>query len=78
MSTYDLVTIGNYTKDTIVSAAGTRHVDGGGDVAGHVQRRAAHIEEPIDAEDQAAGEQLVEGGDAAGVLAHLCILRRGQ
>ena len=30
MSSYDLVTIGNYTKDTIVSAAGTRHVDGGG------------------------------------------------
>ena len=30
MNSYDLVTIGNYTKDTIVSAAGTRHVDGGG------------------------------------------------
>jgi sugar/nucleoside kinase (ribokinase family) len=28
--TYDLVTVGAYTKDTIVSAAGTRHVDGGG------------------------------------------------
>lgn len=27
---YDLVIIGNYTKDTIVSAAGTRVVDGGG------------------------------------------------
>jgi sugar/nucleoside kinase (ribokinase family) len=27
---YDLVTIGNYTKDTIVSSAGTRYVDGGG------------------------------------------------
>lgn len=30
MNSYDLVTIGNYTKDTIVSAAGTRYVDGGG------------------------------------------------
>jgi hypothetical protein len=30
MSHYDFVTVGNYTKDTIVSAAGTRHVDGGG------------------------------------------------
>ena len=40
MSTYDLVTIGNYTKDTIVSAAGTRHVDGGGySYAAH----AAHL-----------------------------------
>jgi sugar/nucleoside kinase (ribokinase family) len=27
---YDLITVGNYTKDTIVSKAGTRHVDGGG------------------------------------------------
>jgi sugar/nucleoside kinase (ribokinase family) len=27
---FDLVVIGNYTKDTIVSAAGTRQVDGGG------------------------------------------------
>lgn len=30
MHSYDLVTIGNYTKDTIVTRAGTRHVDGGG------------------------------------------------
>jgi len=30
LNSYDLVTIGNYTKDTIVSAAGTRYVDGGG------------------------------------------------
>jgi sugar/nucleoside kinase (ribokinase family) len=27
---YDLVTVGNYTKDTIVTPSGTRHVDGGG------------------------------------------------
>ncbi|HSD68003.1 MAG TPA: PfkB family carbohydrate kinase [Woeseiaceae bacterium] len=30
MYCYDLVTIGNYTKDTIVTRKGTRHVDGGG------------------------------------------------
>ena len=30
MSYYDFITVGNYTKDTIVSSAGTRHVDGGG------------------------------------------------
>jgi sugar/nucleoside kinase (ribokinase family) len=29
-NSHDFVSIGNYTKDTIVSAAGTRHVDGGG------------------------------------------------
>ncbi len=27
---YDILFIGNYTKDTIISPAGTRHVDGGG------------------------------------------------
>jgi sugar/nucleoside kinase (ribokinase family) len=36
---YDFVTVGNYTKDTIVSAAGTRHVDGGGyNYAAHAAR----------------------------------------
>ena len=30
MNHYDFITVGNYTKDTIVSAAGTRYVDGGG------------------------------------------------
>lgn len=40
MKTYDVVSIGNYTKDTIVSKAGTRYVDGGGySYAAH----AAHL-----------------------------------
>ena len=30
MKSYDIVIFGNYTKDTIISAAGTRYVDGGG------------------------------------------------
>ncbi|MFH1851261.1 MAG: PfkB family carbohydrate kinase [Candidatus Neomarinimicrobiota bacterium] len=30
MKNYDIVIFGNYTKDTIISAAGTRYVDGGG------------------------------------------------
>ena len=39
MKRYDFVTVGNYTKDTIVSAAGTRHVDGGGyNYAAHAAR----------------------------------------
>jgi sugar/nucleoside kinase (ribokinase family) len=29
-SRYDVVIIGNYTKDTIISPAGTRYIDGGG------------------------------------------------
>jgi sugar/nucleoside kinase (ribokinase family) len=41
MNTYDLITVGNYTKDTIVSAAGTRYVDGGGyNYAAHAARLA--------------------------------------
>ena len=39
--TYDLVTVGNYTKDTIVTQTGTRHVDGGGySYAAHAARLA--------------------------------------
>jgi hypothetical protein len=30
VKTYDVVYIGNYTKDTIISPSGTRYVDGGG------------------------------------------------
>jgi sugar/nucleoside kinase (ribokinase family) len=30
LKTYDVVSVGNYTKDTIITRAGTRHVDGGG------------------------------------------------
>ncbi len=38
---FDLVTLGNYTQDTIVSAAGTRRVDGGGFAyAAHAARTA--------------------------------------
>jgi sugar/nucleoside kinase (ribokinase family) len=38
---YDFVTVGNYTKDTIVSASGTRHVDGGGyNYAAHAAKLA--------------------------------------
>jgi sugar/nucleoside kinase (ribokinase family) len=41
MSRYDFVTFGNYTKDTIVSATGTRYVDGGGySYAAHAARLA--------------------------------------
>ena len=28
--TFDVATLGNYTKDTIINAAGTHHADGGG------------------------------------------------
>ena len=39
-TSFDVATIGNYTKDTIVNAAGTHHADGGGvNYAAH----AAHV-----------------------------------
>ncbi len=37
---YDVVCIGNYTKDTIISPAGTKYIDGGGmNYAAHVAAR---------------------------------------
>ena len=82
MKRYDFVTVGNYTKDTIVSAAGTRHVDGGGyNYAAHaarllglsvaaVTRRAAadaHIAEPL----EAAGIDVYAFDSAASSLMRL-------
>ena len=40
-SAYDIVFIGNYTKDTIVTPAGTRYVDGGG--MNYAANAAAHL-----------------------------------
>jgi sugar/nucleoside kinase (ribokinase family) len=40
MNKYDVLCVGNYTKDTIVSPAGTRYVDGGAvNYAAHAARR---------------------------------------
>jgi len=40
MKTYDVLYIGNYTKDTIISPAGTRYVDGGAvNYAAHAAER---------------------------------------
>ena len=37
---YDIVCIGNYTKDTIISPSGTKYVDGGGmNYAAHAAAR---------------------------------------
>jgi sugar/nucleoside kinase (ribokinase family) len=66
LNSYDLVTIGNYTKDTIVSPAGIRHVDGGGySYAAH----AAHLKgisiaavTRLAAEDRASTDALRSKG----------------
>jgi sugar/nucleoside kinase (ribokinase family) len=40
MNQYDVIYVGNYTKDTIITPAGTRHVDGGGmNYAAHAGKR---------------------------------------
>src|SRR5512136_1950524 len=39
--TYDLLCIGNYTKDTIITPSGTRYVDGGG--MNYAARAAARL-----------------------------------
>jgi sugar/nucleoside kinase (ribokinase family) len=66
VKSYDLVSIGNYTKDTIVSRAGTRYVDGGGySYAAH----AAHLRgldvaavTRLAAEDRKSTQALVDKG----------------
>jgi sugar/nucleoside kinase (ribokinase family) len=66
VKSYDLVSIGNYTKDTIVSKAGVRYVDGGGySYAAH----AAHLRglevaavTRLAAEDRKSTQPLVDKG----------------
>jgi sugar/nucleoside kinase (ribokinase family) len=69
---HDLITVGNYTKDTIVSAAGTRHVDGGGySYAAHAARvaglRVAAVTH-LAAEDRGSTAALVRAGVDVHVL----------
>jgi sugar/nucleoside kinase (ribokinase family) len=63
---YDFATIGAYTKDTIISAAGTRHVDGGGySYAAHAARLAGLEVAAITrlaAEDRPSTNALREAG----------------
>lgn len=66
MHDYDLVSIGNYTKDTIVTSAGTRYVDGGGySYAAHAARlRGLEVAAltRLAAEDRVSTEPLVAKG----------------
>ncbi len=71
MHSYDFLAIGNYTKDTIVSAAGTRHVHGGGySYAAHaaaLRDLAVGALTRLAAEDRAS----TEGLRAKGVEVHV-------
>jgi sugar/nucleoside kinase (ribokinase family) len=71
---FDLATIGAYTKDTIVSRAGTRYVDGGGySYAAHAARMAGIEVAAVTRlanEDRRSTESLREAGVA--VTVHEC------
>jgi sugar/nucleoside kinase (ribokinase family) len=71
---FDLATIGAYTKDTIVSKAGTRYVDGGGySYAAHAARMAGIEVAAITRlapEDRRSTESLREAG--VSVVVHEC------
>jgi sugar/nucleoside kinase (ribokinase family) len=67
-SRYDIVIIGNYTKDTIISPSGTRYVDGGGfnygaHVAAMMGLNAAAVTR-LSKEDQRVVDALVRIGIA--------------
>lgn len=69
---YDVATIGNYTKDTIVSRAGTRHVDGGGfSYAAHAVARLGY---KVAAITRLAGEDshVLDALEEAGVDVYAC------
>ena len=67
MKTYDVLYIGNYTKDTIISPAGTKYVDGG------AVNYAAHAAERLGAQVAVVthlakeDERVVEKFTAAGI-----------
>lgn len=63
---YDVVCIGNYTKDTIVSPAGTRYVDGGGmNYAAHAAAalgRRVGVVTRLAREDQRVVDKFIAAG----------------
>ena len=66
MKNYDVLYIGNYTKDTIVSPAGTTHVDGGAvNYAAHAAARLgmkAAVVTRLAKEDERVVKKLAESG----------------
>jgi len=72
---YDVATIGNYTKDTIVSPAGTRQVDGGG--VCYSAHAAAGLGMKVAALTRLAAEDshVLEALEAAGIDVYACETR---
>ena len=69
---YDVATIGNYTKDTIVSPTGTRQVDGGG--VCYSAHAAAGLGMKVAALTRLAAEDshVLEALEAAGIDVYAC------
>lgn len=69
---YDVATIGNYTKDTIISPAGTRQVDGGG--FSYAAHAAAALGFKVAAITRLAGEDshVLDRLEAAGIDVYAC------
>jgi sugar/nucleoside kinase (ribokinase family) len=67
---YDVVTVGNYTKDTIVTPAGTRYGDGGG--FNYAARAAAGLGCRVAAVTRLAAEDrhVIDGLEASGIDAY--------
>lgn len=66
MKSYDVLYIGNYTRDTIISPAGTRYVDGGAvNYAAHAAARLGYhvaVVTRLSREDQHVVEKLTQSG----------------
>lgn len=66
MKSYDVLYIGNYTKDTIISPAGTKVVDGGAvNYAAHAAARLGRkvaVVTRLAREDEAVVERLIQSG----------------
>jgi sugar/nucleoside kinase (ribokinase family) len=69
---YDVATLGNYTKDTIVSPAGTRHVDGGG--FSYAAHAAAGLGLKVAAVTRLAAEdcRVLDALEEAGIDVYAC------
>jgi len=65
--TFDVATLGNYTKDTIITAAGTQHADGGGVV--YAAHAALSLGRKVAAITRLAGEDfhVVRSLEEAGI-----------
>ena len=66
MQNYDVLYVGNYTKDTIISPAGTRYVDGGAvNYAAHAAARLGHkvaVVTRLAKEDDRVVEKFTQSG----------------